>query len=189
MHGHAFPHVCYPNKEEQTLEVTLLTLKYLISPKKNTSIILVLLVWPYRNASITFSVTRIKGGDPMQQSAHLILSLTSFPLIMPLLYLKTCFVTVISHWTTLVTNWFKINGRLHSRVVSVHCSNALLCLLVVRPRKSFRLPCSQLVKTLTQHALQTGMCVYCHKVTWGPHVWQHMWRKRQTASSEVAEKV
>ena len=34
-------------------------------------------------------------------------------------------------------------GRLRSRVVSVLCSNALLGLLMVRPRLSCRLPCSQ----------------------------------------------
>ena len=52
------------------------------------------------------------------------------------------------------------NGCLRSRVVSVHCSNALLCLLVVRPHLSCRLPCSQLEikRWRSMHCRQA--CVY-----------------------------
>ena len=43
-----------------------------------------------------------------------------------------------------IKNIVHIKCRLRSRVVSVRCSNALLCVLMVCPRLSCRLPCSQL---------------------------------------------
>ena len=62
--------------------------------------------------------------------------------------------------------------------VSVCCSNALLCLLMVRPRLS----CICLVASWVQNA--DAACIAdSHKVTWGTHAWQNIWRKRQTASS------
>ena len=60
---------------------------------------------------------------------------------------------------TVVLLGLDVSSRLGSRVVSVHCSNALLSLLMVRPRLSCRLPCSQLVKRWrSMHCRQA--CVY-----------------------------